>query len=55
MGIVTGGVYCWLVVSDCVRGGSFGDFEGLDVLAGGGVGCRAFGIAGSKESGSFQR
>ena len=44
-----------LSVSVRVRVSSFGDFEDLDVLAGGGVGCRAFGIAGSKESGSFQR
>ena len=55
MSIVTGGVYCWPVVSVRVRGGSFGDFEDLDVLAGGGVGCRAFGVAGSEESGGFQR
>ena len=55
MSVVAGGVYCWPVVSVCVRGGGFGGFEDLDVLAGGRVGCRAFGVAGSEESGGFQR
>jgi hypothetical protein len=55
MGVVSGGVYCWPVVSVRVRDSSFGDFEDLDVLAGGRVGCRALGVAGSEESGSFQR